>query len=167
MHCFTGKMCAFSRYEVTCSGFFKSYMICYIYEKKLLNSAVRFVFNLTGRRYRYSITPYMKKLHILPVEYRIKYKVSLTVYKCINGQAPPYLQQLLQPKVTYSHLRSSNDVYSLQTFLPNSKYGESSFSYIAPITWNKLPQNVQFSPSLEIFKRRLKSHYFTAYYGND
>ena len=39
--------------------------------QKLLNSAVRFIFNLSGKRYRRSITPYMKKLHILPVEYRV------------------------------------------------------------------------------------------------
>ena len=135
--------------------------------QKLLNSAVRFVFNLTGRRYRFSITPYMKKLHILPVEYRIKYKVSLTVYKCFHDLAPEYLKELLQPKITYSHLRSSNDIYSLQTVIPNSKYGESSFSYIAPITWNCLPQSVQLAPSLECFKTRLKSHYFTECYGND
>ena len=135
--------------------------------QKLLNSAVRFVFNLTGRRYRYSITPYMKKLHILPVEYRIKYKVSLTVYKCFHDLAPDYLKQLLHPKVSYSHLRSCNDIYSLQTIIPNTKYGESSFSYIAPIIWNSLPQSLQLSPSLECFKQRLKSHYFIKFFGNN
>ena len=99
--------------------------------------------------------------------YFFKYKVSLTVYKCFHDLAPEYLKELLQPKITYSHLRSSNDIYSLQTVIPNSKYGESSFSYIAPITWNCLPQSVQLAPSLECFKTRLKSHYFTECYGND
>ena len=135
--------------------------------QKLLNSAIRFIFNLTGKRYRFPITPYMKKLHILPVHYRIKYKISLTVYKCLHDLAPAYLQELIVPRITYSHLRSSNDFYSLETIVPNSKYGESSFSYIAPITWNELPKNVKLSPTINCFKSSLKSHYFTAYFGDN
>ena len=135
--------------------------------QKLLNSAIRFIFNLTGRRYRYSITPYMKKLHILPVEFRIKYKISLMVYKCLHDLAPKYLQELLIPKVTYDYLRSSNDMYSLQTMVSNWKYGDSSFSCTAPTIWNRLPQEVKLSPTLECFKSRLKTHYYTICFGID
>ena len=133
--------------------------------QKLLNNAIRFVFNLTGKKYRCPITAYMKKLHILPVEYRIKYKVSLTVYKCLHSIAPSYLQKLIHPKVTYSHLRSSDDVYALQTIIPKSKYGEKTFEYAASITWNALPNDVKISPTLDNFKKRLKTHYFTEYFG--
>ena len=135
--------------------------------QKLLNSAIRFIFNLSGKRYCLHITPYMKKLHILPVKYRIKYKLSLLVYKCINGLAPSYIQELIVPKITYSHLRSANNVYDLQTLVPKTKYGESSFSYAAPATWNELPQDIQLSSNVETFKTRLKTHYFIAYYGNE
>ena len=109
----------------------------------------------------------MKEVHILPVEYRVKYKLSLMVYKCINGLAPTYLQELIVPRITYSHLRSANNVYDLQTPVPNSKFGESSFSYAAPLTWNQLPQDIQFSANVETFKTRLKTHYFVKYYGED
>ena len=133
--------------------------------QKLLNNAVRFIFNLTGKKYRCSITPYLKQLHILPVLLRIKYKVALTVYKCFHDLAPSYLQDLIKPKFTFSHLRSSNDVYSLQSVVPKSKYGESTFEYAAPRVWNALPINVKHSPSLDCFKKRLKSHYFIEYFG--
>ena len=133
--------------------------------QKLLNSAIRFIFNLSGKRYRLSITPYMKKLHILPVEYRVKYKVSLLVFKCFHNIAPTYLQELILPRISYSHLRSSDDVFSLQTDVPNTHFGESAFSYSAPITWNALPLEVKSSPTLECFKKRLKTHYFIKYYG--
>ena len=132
--------------------------------QKLLNNAVRFIFNLTGKKYRCSITPYLKQLHILPVLLRIKYKVALTVYKCFHDLAPSYLQDLIKPKFTFSHLRSSNDVYSLQSVVPKSKYGESTFEYAAPRVWNALPINVKHSPSLDCFKKRLKSHYFIEYF---
>ena len=131
--------------------------------QKLLNSAVRFIFNLTGERRKLSITPYLKKLHILPVEYRIKYKVCLLVYKCFHDKAPAYLKNLIRPRISYAHLRSDADFYTLETIVPNTTYGESSFSYIAPVEWNSLPQDVRLCPSLETFKKHLKSYYFSKF----
>lgn len=135
--------------------------------QKLLNSAVRFVFNLSGKNYRKNITPYMKKLHILPVEFRIKYKLSLTVYKCIHDLAPVYLKELLKPKISYAHLRSSNDLYALETYKVNGNSGQSSFACTAPLVWNALPIEVKLAANLEAFKKKLKSHYFVSYYGDD
>ena len=109
----------------------------------------------------------MKRLHILPVEYRVKYKLSPLVYKYINGIAPAYLQELITPKITYSHLRSSSNLFDLQPIVPKSKYGESAFSYAAPVTWNELPNDIKFSPNVEMFKTKLKTHYFIKYYGNE
>ena len=135
--------------------------------QKLLNSAVRYICNITGKRCRLPITSYMKELHILPVSYRIKYKIAVTVYKCVQGLAPFYLQDLIKPKVTFSHLRSSNDVFSLHTIVPKSHYGESAFSYIAPVVWNELPQNLRLTSTVETFKSLLKTHYFKEHYGSD
>ena len=109
----------------------------------------------------------MKKLHILPVEYRIKYKVSLTVYKCFHDLAPDYLKSLIQPKISHAHLRSSNDLYTLETVIPKSRYGEGTFAYAAPVIWNELPQRIRLSSSVDCFKTSLKTHYFTQYYGPD
>ena len=135
--------------------------------QKLLNSAVRYVCNISGRKCRLPITPFMKELHLLPVAYRIKYKIALTVYKCIHGIAPSYLQQLIMPKVTFSHMRSANDLFSLQTVVPRSKYGEYTFSYVAPVVWNELPQSLKLTSTVETFKTLLKTHYFKAYYDSD
>ena len=107
--------------------------------QKLINSAVRFIFHLSGKKRFCSVTPYLKQLHILPVEYRIKYKLCLLVYKCINGLAPRYLCDLLHQKMTDSRLRSSDDFFTLYEPRPNSHFGESAFSYAGPHEWNKLP----------------------------
>ena len=136
--------------------------------QKLLNSAVRFVFNLRGRKRRVSITPYLKKLHFLSIEYRIIYKFCLLVYKCVNGFAPQYLRELLTPNVVYSSLRSSNDLFSLSLKVPRSTYGEHSFSYFAPYHWNKLPLGIRLSTSVDIFKKSLKTYLFKkCYESND
>ena len=135
--------------------------------QKLLNSAVRFVFNLRGRRRRISITPYLKKLHFLSVEYRIIYKFCLLVYKCLHGFAPQYLRDLLTPNIVYSSLRSANDLFSLSLKVPKSTYGEHAFSYFAPYHWNKLPLGIRLSTSVAIFKKSLKTYLFNQCYGND
>ena len=40
------------------------------------------------------ITPVLKDLHWLPVEYRINYKILLLAYKAQHDMAPPYLSSL-------------------------------------------------------------------------
>ena len=133
--------------------------------QKLLNNAVRFVFNLNGKRKRkWHITPFLKKLHILPIESRIVYKSCLFVYKCIHGLAPKYLSDLIVPKIMYDRLRSSKDFFCLDYTIPQSKYGESAYSHNAPYHWNKLPFEVKMSPSLDVFKTSLKTYLFTSAY---
>ena len=55
----------------------------------LLNDCVRFVY--AKRRFcwkeRVSVTKLVMGLHILPIRYRILYKISLTIFKCIHGSA--------------------------------------------------------------------------------
>ena len=46
------------------------------------------------------ITPILRNLHWLPVEYNIQFKILLLTYKALNGLAPVYLQTLLK---LYTH----------------------------------------------------------------
>ena len=130
--------------------------------QKLLNSSVRFIFNLTGDRYSESITPYLKKLHILPVEYRIKFKVALMVYKCVYGLAPSYLSDLVHQKVSTYDLNVLEDLFLLDTdcIQPKCHFGWSSFSLNGPIIWNSLPPELKMCSSVSTFKKGLKTHYF-------
>ena len=135
--------------------------------QKLMNSAVRFIFNLHGKRKRLSITPYLEELHILTIEYRIQYKLCLLVYKCIYGTAPTYLCELFSSKVSYSHLRSASDVLQLETDDTNSVYGEYAFSNVASKHWNMLPQEVRQAPSVDVFKKLLKTYLYRKCYSNE
>ena len=129
--------------------------------QKLLNSAVRFIFNLTGDRYRDHITPYLKELHFLPVEYRIKYKVVLMTFKCINNLAPTYLKRLIIMKEGLQSIRVAHDYFLLEfPSLPKTSNGYRRFSYIAPLEWNMLPYNIRTCPDLGTFKIKLKTYYF-------
>lgn len=43
------------------------------------------------------ITPNIKDIHCLPVKFRIDFKVLNNTYKCLNDNAPTYLQELIKP----------------------------------------------------------------------
>ena len=57
------------------------------------NTAARIV--TLSKRFDH-ITPILFKLHWLPLNYRIHFKMLLLVYKCLNGLAPTYLSDLLR-----------------------------------------------------------------------
>jgi len=46
---------------------------------------------VTGARKFDHITPVLHELHWLPVRQRIRFKLAMTVYKCLSGLAPAYL----------------------------------------------------------------------------
>ena len=69
------------------------------------NSAARLV---TVSRKRDHITPILRRLHWLPVSYRIIFKILLLTYKALDGQAPSYIKDLLKYKNSGRVLRSSN-----------------------------------------------------------
>ena len=56
------------------------------------NAAARVVY---GKRFVLHITPYLKELHWLKVTERITYKIACLMYKCVNGTAPKYRQELV------------------------------------------------------------------------
>lgn len=126
--------------------------------QRIQNRAARVV--LGGSRYE-SASPLLKQLHWLTVNNRIIYKVSLIVYQCLNNCAPMYLSVLLHtpPRLQYN-LRSSNDPTLLRLPRINSRSGECSFFYYGPKIWNTLPFDLRTSPSVEIFKKKLKTYLF-------
>ena len=60
------------------------------------NAAARLI---VGLRKRDHITPVLRTLHWLPIEQRIVFKVLLITYKCLHGEGPGYLTELLCPYI--------------------------------------------------------------------
>ena len=65
------------------------------------NAAARVV--TRTRKYDH-IKPVLKQLHWLPISQRINYKILLLTYKALNGQAPSYITELLEPYVPTRNL---------------------------------------------------------------
>ena len=99
-------------------------------------------------------------LHWLPVKQRIDFKILLLAYKALNGLAPPYICELLVPYTPGRNLRSKDGHRLASPRCRLEGFGRRSFGAAAPMLWNDLPLDLKKSPSLEIFKSRLKTHLF-------
>ena len=74
------------------------------------------------------ITPLLCKLHWLPVQYRIIFKILLLVYKGLNGLAPAYISELLHYRTSSRLLRSA----SKRLLSIPKTYGDRAFSAAGP-----------------------------------
>jgi len=101
----------------------------------------------------------LSELHWLPVNKRINFKIATLAYQSLAFDQPNYLSLVLTPHQPQRSLRSVNQNL-LSVPHCNSSFGQRSFSYCAPKIWNDTPLLVRQSPSLDSFKRNLKTHYF-------
>ena len=137
--------------------------------KKLLNklqvaqnSAVRLIHRVNKRD---PVTQLRKQLHWLPIPARIQYKIATTVWKGLNNQAPKYIKDLITIRRPPRELRSSHrNILDYPDPTTRNKYTERSFSVMAPKIWNKLSLVSRNKPSLDCFKKSLKTELFTKFY---
>ena len=123
------------------------------------NTAARI---LTGTRKKEHLTPVLRELHWLPVNQRICFKILILTYKCISGQAPVYLCNLIKPYECERNTRSSSLSLLHVPFSPSHFSQTCVFSNAAPRLWNQLPFYIRKSSSLDIFKSVLKTHLFNS-----
>ena len=79
--------------------------------QKVQNAAAKLVL---GMKKHDSMTAALTTLHWLPIRARIDFKILTLVHKCLSGNAPSYLIDLLVPLwVNHEGLRSNNAVKHL------------------------------------------------------
>jgi len=107
------------------------------------NAVARLV---TGTRRRDHIGSVFRQLHWLPVNQRLKFKLSFLAYKSLYGLAPQYSVEVceLVAAADRRHLRSSDSA----TFVvprTNTRLGDQAFPVAGPRLWNSLPSNLRQS----------------------
>ena len=134
--------------------------------QSVLNAAARLIF--AARRCEH-ITPLLRDLHWLRVPERIRFRLCVLTYRCLNGTAPMYLAENICPTanvVSRRHLRSSDTTTLVVQPTRRSTLGDRAFPVAASRAWNSLPASVRTAPSLSIFRRKLKSFLFTSSHDN-
>ena len=102
----------------------------------------------------------LRFLHWLPVRQRIDFNIATLTFKLLNFDSPNYLACLLKPYLPARALHSHG-----QRLLTRPRVktciGSRAFRVAAPSVWNSLPLHVRSTPSIDIFRRELKTHLFT------
>ena len=129
--------------------------------QKAQNFAARVIFN---KPIHCHITPLLVQLHWLPVKARIDYKLGVLTFKCMNNQAPIYLEKLVEKYTPTRSLRSSNTNLLCDKKYNYKSLGERSFAVGAPRLWNSLPVELRMAETLQRFKILLKTHMFRKFY---
>ena len=130
--------------------------------QRLLNAALRFIFNIRQRKF--SSTTYLKKAHILPINLRIRFKMCVTMFRCINGLAPDYLLELVTKKISLESLRISTDTTLLhEPHFEKQNFRNRRVEISGPRQWNILPRSLREIQSLDLFKSKLKTFMFTQF----
>ena len=121
------------------------------------NTAARLI---TRTRKHDHITPVIRTLHWLLIPKRIQFKILLLTFNIIHHRAPSYLIELISPKQTTGmNLRSSSRPQLALGPRTHNRYGDGAFSVCAPTLWNTLPAHIQDSPTIDIFKKNLKTQW--------
>jgi len=106
------------------------------------------------------------ELHWLDVPDRVLFKLAVTVHRCLNGRALPYLSDYCVPVAsadTRRHLRSTNrqlGLLAVARYWLNT-YGRCAISTASPIVWNSLPDFI-WDPTISAdrFRRLLETYLF-------
>ena len=125
--------------------------------QKVQNNAARLVLRKQKSDH---VTPLLEKLHWLPVEARIHYKIATLAFRHFENSLPPYLSELLHTYQPSRTLRSSSKKLLKVPKTNLKSAGNRSFHFQAAKIWKSLPTNVRSSPSLSSFKKNLKTHLF-------
>ena len=129
--------------------------------QRVQNTAARFV----TRTSRYShITPALKNLHWLPVNYRVQFKILMRTYKALHGQAPGHISDMLNVYQPRRKLRSMDSLTLVQR-ARTVTYDDRKFQCSAAMLWNALPAHIREAKLLNTFKKLLKTHLFLAHFG--
>ena len=104
------------------------------------------------------------KLHWLPIQQRIKFKIGVLVYRCLRGTAPPYLSEMLSAAADIAGRRSLRSAAHGDHVVPRSRtvrFGSRMFAVSGPTFWNSLTNELKSSSLTEpAFKKQLKTFLF-------
>ena len=100
--------------------------------------------------------------------FRIKFKVSVIAFKIRNKIAPGYLQskvKMFQP-ISDRPVRPGcgRDEFMFESNVEMHKNSTIISSLV--LEWNKLPYQLRCLEDLEVFKNKLKTHYFNEAFPN-
>ena len=112
-----------------------------------------------------SSAPLFDALQILKLNDIFKFQVTSFVYECLNNLASIYFSEYFvsihSVHIIGTRQSKKGDLFALRC--NTTQYGLRSIHYLGVRIWNSLPIEIRESPSLSIFKTKLKDFFLAAY----
>ena len=96
----------------------------------------------------------LNKLHWLPINQRIVYKILIKTYKTYHSIIPKYICDLITRREYKRELRNNDQMKLVVPLVKRKHFGERSFSYAAAREYKKLELSIRKSQSLKSFNKR-------------
>src|SRR5688572_4270597 len=121
-----------------------------------------------GLSYRDHTTPALRSLHWLPVRERIRFKLTLLMYRACTDHLPSYLSSMITPCNSVKGRSSLRSASAGKYVVAGTRlvFGRRSFTVAGPSIWNSLPPHVRNSLSETIFRFKHKTYLFQSTYGS-
>ena len=119
--------------------------------QRVQNSAARPV---THKRKFEHVTPILRSLHWLPIRARIQFKVLILVFKCLHGNAPAYLSELIKQYHPCRNLRSQSKNLLSEIHVKSKAFGDldllkkwhQNYGITSPKTLDPLQTLINLNP---------------------
>ena len=160
------RLCSFLYISISC--FHVGAILRSVADKlqRVLNAAARLVSGT--RKYDRGLSQILHAdLHWLDVADRVRYKLGVTVHRCLHNKAPQYLVDCCVPVsdiASRQRLRSARRCLLTVPRHRRSTLGRRAFSVAGPAVWNLLPDQLRDSDCTEsAFRKSLKTFFFNQY----
>ena len=121
--------------------------------QRLQNFCARIVLNNFDYK-QYRGIDLVKKLKWMNVKERIDYFLCLTMFKCLNGKAPFYMQNEISYVNDISERTTTKRAYDIHLPSFTSNIKEKSVYVRGAKVWNKLPCEIKCIHNIDTFKKK-------------
>ena len=103
----------------------------------------------------------LQDLGWLDTEQLIAYNTALMMYKVQKDLVLYETVELFEPfRFSHSYNTRSSDSEDFQLYKALSWTGQRSIAYAGTKTWNELPRYIKEAQSMDVFKEKLKKHFY-------
>ena len=97
------------------------------------------------------------------VRWRIQFKLCCMMHAICYRNSPVYLANIVHPTNAGRFRRRLRSASSSDYTVPRlrTKFGKRAFSHAGPAAWNTLPEDICSNHDCVVFRKQLKTHFFS------
>ena len=135
---------------------------CKKYLSKLTVLQKRAIRHISSANYNDHTSVLFSSLHLLKFQDIINLKVAIFTYSSIHHILPVSLDNIFSYNLDI-HTHNTREASNIHIPRCHTSFANNSLVNRASMTWNNLPLEIRFSPTIKSFKRNLTNYYLNTY----